>query len=336
MATVVLDVMGADLGLETVVKGACQLSLEDDTEVILVGDAEQIQQVLLRTDHNHHRLSIEGTEEVISMGDDPRISRPNSSLYRAATLVAQGKGDALVSAGNTGAVVVASSRLFQRLEGVDKVALAAVYPTRKTHGPKNDPFALLLDVGATLHVKAKDLLCFALMGSVYANIISENPQPKVALLSNGAEPQKGAPEVVEAHQLLLNQDSIFFAGNVEGLDIPKGSVDVIVCEGFLGNVVLKMIEGVGEAAATMIRASKKHIETERSEALLYKQVSRFVELTDWREYGGAPILGLEHVVIKAHGRSTSRAIRNAIKLAARASQRGMTEKIREGMKRVLS
>ena len=334
MSTVVLDVMGADLGLETVVKGACQLSLEKETKIILVGDAEHIQKVLDRTEHDHERLFIEGAEEVISMEDDPRISRPKSSLYKAASLVAQGRGDALVSAGNTGAVVVASSRLFQRLEGVDKVALAAVYPTRKTHGPKNDPFALLLDVGATLHVKAKDLLCFALMGSVYAKIISENPHPKVALLSNGAEPQKGAPEVVEAHQLLIQQDSIFFAGNVEGIDIPKGTVDVVVCEGFLGNVVLKMIEGVGEAAATMIRASQK--DTEPSELLLYKQVSRFVELTDWREYGGAPILGLEHVVIKAHGRSTSRAIRNAIKLASRASNRGMVEKIRDGMKRVLS
>lgn len=336
MSTVVLDVMGADLGLETVVKGACQLSLEEETKIILVGDAEQIQKVLDRTEHHRERLSIEEASDVISMEDDPRISRPSSSLYRAASLVAQGRGDALVSAGNTGAVVVASSRFFQRLEGVDKVALAAVYPTRKTHGPKNDPFALLLDVGATLHVKAKDLLCFALMGSVYANIISENPHPKVALLSNGSEPQKGAPEVVEAHQLLRAQDSIFFAGNVEGIDIPKGTVDVIVCEGFLGNVVLKMIEGVGEAAATMIRASKKNTSTESSNARLYKQVSRFVELTDWREYGGAPILGLEHVVIKAHGRSTSRAIRNAIKLASRASKRGMVKKIREGMRRVLS
>lgn len=333
MPTVVLDVMGADLGVETVVKGACQLSLEDETNIILVGHADEIYAVLERTEHHQERLSVEDAQEVISMKDDPRISRPNSSLYRAASLVAQGKGDALVSAGNTGAVVVASSRLFQRLEGVDKVALAAVYPTRKTHGPKNDPFALLLDVGATLHVQAKDLLCFALMGSVYANIISENPQPKVALLSNGAEPQKGAPEVVEAHQLLRKQDSILFAGNVEGIDIPKGSVDVIVCEGFLGNVVLKMIEGVGEVAATMIRASKNRT---NPDARLYKQVSRFVELTDWREYGGAPILGLEHVVIKAHGRSTSRAIRNAIKLASRASKRGMIEKIRAGMKQVLS
>ena len=256
MSTVVLDVMGADLGLETVVKGACQLSMEEDTNIVLVGNAEEIRNVLERTEHHHERLVIEDAQEVITMEDDPRISRPNSSLYRAASLVAQGRGDALVSAGNTGAVVVASSRLFQRLEGIDKVALAAVYPTRKTHGPKKDPFALLLDVGATLHVQAKDLLCFALMGSVYANIISENPHPKVALLSNGAEPQKGAPEVVEAHQLLRKQDSIVFAGNVEGIDIPKGTVDVIVCEGFLGNVVLKMIEGVGEAAATMIRASK--------------------------------------------------------------------------------
>ena len=341
MTTVVLDVMGSDLGSQIVVKGACQLSLEDETKIILVGDAIAIQETLDHTPHYPDRISIEGTQEVITMEDDPRIPRPQSSLYRAASLVASGRGDALVSAGNTGAVVIASSRLFHRLEGVDKVALAAVYPTRKTHGPKKDPFALLLDVGATLHVQAKDLLCFSLMGSVYAQIISENPEPKVALLSNGSEPQKGAPEVVEAHRLLLKQESVCFVGNVEGVDIPKGSVDVIVCEGFLGNVVLKMIEGVGEVAATMIRSAENNEDVREgaardSGAHLYKQVSRFVELTDWREYGGAPILGLEHVVIKAHGCSTSRAIRNAIKLAARASQRGMISKIRKGMSRVSS
>jgi glycerol-3-phosphate acyltransferase PlsX len=177
------------------------------------------------------------------------------------------------------------------------------------------------------------------MGSVYAQIISQNPSPKVALLSNGEEPKKGAPEVVEAHRLLASQNAIYFVGNVEGVDIPKGSADVIVCEGFLGNVVLKMIEGVGEIAGAMIRSAKIKVEEAEEDVMyepLYDQVRRFAKLTDWRHYGGAPILGLDRVVIKAHGRSTSRAIRNAIKLAARAADGGMIEKIRQGMEAILS
>ena len=335
MPTVVLDTMGSDHGAGVLVEGACMLSLDSSTDIVLVGQEELLHNSLKRHSHHKGQIHIVNAPKYISMDDDPKKIVRDSSLYIAAELVQKGKGEALVSAGNTGAVVMCALRTFQHLHGIPKVALAAVYPTKKTHGPRKDPFALLLDVGATLHVRAEDLVGFALMGSVYARIISDNPSPKVALLSNGAEPKKGAPEVVRAHALLHNQKEICFVGNVEGIDIPKGSSDVVVCEGFLGNVVLKMIEGVGEVASTLIRSVS--IKTGKNwDPVLYKAVERFTSLPDWKQYGGAPILGLDKVVIKAHGRSTARAVRNALKLANRAVERDMIEKIQEGITRVLS
>ena len=337
MGTVVVDVMGSDLGSEPLVRGACQFSLEEEVDLILVGDAQEIVCHMANAQHNAKRIRVEHAEDVIHMNENPRVFRPESSLYKAAQLVLESKGSALVSAGNTGAVVVCSAKTFQRLPKVETVALAAVYPTRNTHGPRQDPFALLLDVGATLHVQAADLVRFAIMGSVYAQVISENNHPKVALLSNGEESEKGAPEVVQAHRILKGQKEIHFVGNIEGVDIPIGNVDVVVCEGFLGNVVLKLIEGVGEIASSWIQ-SVQSVDKDSHDAHLldplYSRVFRFAQLTDWRQYGGAPILGFDQVVIKAHGRSTPHAIRNAIKLANRAVERDMISKIRHGMSKV--
>ena len=333
MAKIVLDTMGGDLGLSTVVKGACDLSLEgNDIQIVLVGSERDILQCLKDYAHVPQKIEIVHADEVFGMCDDPRERRPNTSLYRAADWVRSGRGDALVSAGNTGAVVVCASRYFARLPKVHKAALAAVYPTEKRHGPKKDPFALLLDVGATLHVKPKDLVCFALMGSIYSQLISESPRPRVALLSNGTEPNKGAEEVVEAHRLLSNMPEVEFMGNVEGLDIPKGTADVIVCEGFLGNVALKMLEGVGEVMSDLLRRAAKKNETwRRGLGILSKELETFRSLTDWKQYGGAPILGLDQVVIKAHGRSNARAIRNAIKLANKAVEGRLISQIRSGL-----
>ncbi|MEC7984220.1 MAG: phosphate acyltransferase PlsX, partial [Myxococcota bacterium] len=156
--------------------------------------------------------------------------------------------------------------------------------------------------------------------------------PKIALLSNGAEANKGAPEVVQAHRILRGIPSLNFIGNVEGLDIPKGTADVIVCEGFLGNVALKMLEGVGEVASTLIRdASEKNLIWRMGIGMLYQGIQHLKALTDWKQYGGAPILGLNRVVIKAHGRSNARAIRNAIKLAHKAMEKKMIHRINSGL-----
>jgi glycerol-3-phosphate acyltransferase PlsX len=218
--------------------------------------------------------------------------------------------------------------VFEKLKGIRRAALASVYPTGARHGPKGDPFALMLDVGATLTSSADDLVGFALMGSAYSSIISEIQHPRVALLSNGTEPNKGTEAIREAHQRLL-ASSLHFAGNVEGLDIPRGTADVIVCDGFLGNVVLKMLEGVSEVFADIAKeASSRSLQWRLGLSILGTGLRELRRRTDWKMYGGAPLLGFDQVIIKAHGRSEARAIRNAIKVAAKAVSGDLIGRIR--------
>jgi len=215
--------------------------------------------------------------------------------------------------------VLACARHFRLIPGIRRAALAAVYPTEMRRGEKDDPFSLILDVGATLDVNADDLVAFALMGAAYAARISRNPRPRVALLSNGTEAGKGPKEIVAAHQMLLEHTGINFIGNVEGVDIPRGTADVVVCSGFVGNVVIKMLEGVSETVMGLARyAYKEKLLWRAALGMLSGGIGRLKEITDWQEYGGAPLLGFEQLFIKAHGRSGAQAIENAIKVAAKA------------------
>jgi glycerol-3-phosphate acyltransferase PlsX len=334
VATIALDAMGGDLGLDATVAGAAKLSREPvDIRVLLVGDAAAISARLADVSYDPSRLEIVGASGAVAMDADPRQAlddAPDCSVLTAARLVRDGDADALVSAGNTGGTILASARTFERLPGIRRAALAAVYPTERRHGPRRDPFALMLDVGATLHAEEADLLGFAVMGSAYSSVISEIAEPRVALLSNGTEPNKGTAPIKAAHQRLL-AGPLNFAGNVEGLDIPRGTVDVIVCDGFLGNVVLKMLEGVGEVFRDVAReASGRKLQWKMGLAMLGGGLKRIRRMTDWKAYGGAPLLGMDQVIIKAHGRSESRAIRNAIKVAAKAADGGLIEKIQSG------
>jgi glycerol-3-phosphate acyltransferase PlsX len=246
--------------------------------------------------------------------------------------VAAGEGDALVSAGNTGASVLACARAWKLIPGVRRAALASVYPTELRRGEKNDPFSLILDVGATIDASAEDLVTFAIMGAAYASLVSRNRRPRVALLSNGTEAGKGPAAVVEAHQLLLEATQLNFIGNVEGLDIPRGVADVIVCNGFVGNVVLKMLEGVSETVVRLARYAHKEKLTWRIGLMaLSSALAQLKAVTDWQQYGGAPLLGLEHPFIKAHGRSNAPAITNAIKVAAKASAGDLCGHIGRGL-----
>lgn len=334
MATIALDAMGGDLGLDATVAGAAKLSRESvDIRVMLVGDAAGISERLSNLSYDPTRLEIVDANGCVPMDADPRNAleaSPDCSVLTAARLVRDGDAHALVSAGNTGGTILASARTFNRLPGIRRAALAAVYPTERRHGPKRDPFALMLDVGATLHAEELDLLGFAVMGSAYSSVISEIAEPRVALLSNGTESNKGTPAIKAAHQKLIG-GPLNFAGNVEGLDIPRGTVDVIVCDGFLGNVVLKMLEGVSEVFRDVAKeASGRKLQWKMGLAMLGGGLKRIRRMTDWKAYGGAPLLGMDQVVIKAHGRSESRAIRNAIKVAAKAADRGLIERIEVG------
>jgi glycerol-3-phosphate acyltransferase PlsX len=335
--TVAVDAMGGDHAPDEIVKGVAQLSLESPhVQTLLVGDATRVGAALVRTRHDAERISICHAGSFVKMDEKPHEAlenRSDASILVAAKLVADGKADALVSAGNTGASVLGCSRLWKRIPGVRRAPLCAVYPTEIRRGEKDDPFSLILDVGATLDVTADDLVGFALMGSAYSARISKNPRPRVALLSNGAEAGKGLPEIVEAHQLLAKLPSINFVGNVEGVDIPRGTADVIVCGGFVGNVVIKMLEGVSETVVRLAGyAYKEKLLWRAGLMMLSGGFKRLKEITDWEQYGGAPVLGFDKLFIKAHGRSKARAITNACKVAAKAVQAGLGPGIEQSLK----
>lgn len=349
--TIAIDAMGGDNAPDEIVRAAAALSLERPRgahakegetsrplNLLLVGDAAKLSGLLYELRHDAERIAIHHAPEFITMDESPRVgldNKPEASIAVAARLCAAGHADALVSAGNTGAAVLACQRYWKRLEGVKRCALAAVYPTEVRHGEKEDPFSLLLDVGATLDVTADDLCAFAVMGAGYASRISKNPRPRVALLSNGAEAGKGPKEVVEAHARLAKMPGIHFIGNVEGVDIPRGTADVVVCGGFVGNIVLKMLEGVSETVVRLASyAYKEKLMWRAGLAMLSGGIGRLKDLTDWKQYGGAPLLGFDRLLIKAHGRSPAHAVQNAIKVAAKTVNTGLVPDITRALTEV--
>lgn len=334
--TIALDAMGGDLGVVEAIQGAAMLSLEPaDVHVVAVGELDAMERALGQVPHDPSRLSLARGGPAVPMDAHPREgleAHPACSIRRAIDLVRAGDADAVVSAGNTGATVLASAQAFSLLPGIRRAALASVYPTELRHGPRRDPFALILDVGATVHADADALCGFAVMGAAYSAIVSEIARPKVALLSNGHEPTKGTPAIVEAHARLLRGAAFDFRGNVEGLDIARGSVDVVVCDGFLGNVVLKLLEGMGDVVRSVAtEASQRSFTWRIGLSMLGGGLEEVRRLTDWKMYGGAPLLGLDHLVIKAHGRSEAKAFRNALKVAAKAVRGDLIPRIEEGV-----
>lgn len=323
MHRIVVDAMGGDQAPVEIVQGAAEASLMlPAAEIVLVGDAATIAQLLPRMRHDGSRVRVHHAPSFVPMDEAPTeamAAKRDTSIAVAADLVARGDGDALVSAGNTGASVLACARRWKLIDGVRRAGLAAVFPTELRRGKTDDPFSLLLDVGATVDATANDLVGFAVMGSAYATLVSHNPRPRVALLSNGSEPGKGPREVVAAHTALQATADVNFIGNIEGLDIPRGVADVVVTSGFVGNVVLKMLEGVSETVVRLARYAHKERLTWRLGLLaLSSAIDQLKSVTDWRQYGGAPLLGFTHPFIKAHGRSNARAITNAIKVAHKA------------------
>jgi glycerol-3-phosphate acyltransferase PlsX len=330
MPTIAVDAMGGDHAPLEVVKGAAAISLETQIDVVLVGDEQQIQAVLDRVQYRPERLQVRHTDQLIGMAEEPHAAvraKPRASLLMAVQLVAMGEADAVVTAGNTGAAVLACARYFRPLPGIRRAALASVYP-RQTEYPGQDQLALLLDVGATIRCEATELVQFAVMGSAYARRISKVPSPRVGLLNMGAEANKGGDTFVEAYRRLGSIPGVNFVGNIEGHELLKGKADVIVTEGFTGNVVLKLLEGVADILSELVGAAARESWRYRfGLRVLESGVERLRSLTDYTAYGGAPILGFEHLLIKAHGRSEARAISNAIKVAAKAVRDGVVGEI---------
>lgn len=321
MTVIAVDAMGGDHAPVEIVKAVAGISLSTDIECVLVGDERRIQAVLDEIPYDPERIEVVHAADAIAMDDDPReaiATRRDASLLVAIRAVSEGRAAALVSAGNTGACVLGCARHFRLLPGVRRAALASVYP-RQTEHPGQDRFALLVDVGATIRCEADELVQFGLLGSAYARRISKVPNPRVGLLNMGTETTKGGDVLVEAHRRLAAQPGLNFVGNVEGHDLVRGRADVVVCEGLLGNVVLKLIEGIGEVMADVSRtAAERRLTWRLGLNLLSGGMERLRELTDYASYGGSPILGFEQLLIKCHGRSTAQAVANGIKVAAKA------------------
>ncbi len=318
--TVALDASGGDHAPEEPLRAAVALARSTDIGLLLVGDGAQLEPALRAARLDPGRIEILHAPDAVPMGESPQqaLRRPRSSLALAAEAVAEGRAQALVSAGNTGALLLHAVRAIPRIPGVRRTALAAVYPTLpRPHNP--DPFALLLDVGANVHYSPEDLLHFALMGAAYAARISKVEQPQVGLLNIGEEANKGDELLRAAYALLSAAPGLHFHGNVEGRDIPLGAVDVLVCPGILGNVVLKLLESMGDVMTRMgDSVYRQRLRWRAGRFLLRDGLARVSNLLDYASYGGAPILGFERIVIKAHGRSRARALENAVKVAAKA------------------
>jgi glycerol-3-phosphate acyltransferase PlsX len=280
--------------------------------------------------YDPERIDVVHAGEVIGMRDDPEEAvrrRRDASMFVALRQVARGRCQAAVTAGNAGAAVAGCRREFALAPGVRAVAMARTYPRQVEH-PGQDPLALALDVGATVRCTADELAQFAVMGAAWARVISKAEAPRVALLNIGHDPSQGGEALAAAHRRLAALDRLNFVGNVEGHELTSGRADVVVCEGLLGNIVLKLLESVaGMAVDLSATAAQRNWRWRAGMAIMASGVDRLRAMADYASYGGAPILGFEHLLVKAHGRSNAQAIANAVKVAAKAARDGAAAEI---------
>ncbi|MGB9846457.1 MAG: phosphate acyltransferase PlsX [Desulfotomaculales bacterium] len=325
---IAVDAMGGDHAPREVIKGALEAVREFGQEVILVGDEEQIRKEI--PGGLPELVSIVHAPEVISMHESPAGAvrrKKNSSIVKAVQLIKEGAAGAVVSAGNTGAAMAAAVLLLGQIPGIDRPAIATLLPNRKGK-------TLLLDSGANVDCKPVHLFQFALMGHLYAKEILGIKKPKLGLLSIGEEETKGN-ELTHATYRLLQHPSLNFIGNVEGRDIYEGTADIVVCDGFTGNIVLKAGEGMVTALLEMLKEEiKKSVPAKIGMALLLPALRSFWQKLDYTEYGGAPLLGVNGIVIICHGRSPARAIRNAIRLGRESVQNNLVPAIKNSVQQV--
>ncbi len=326
MVTIALDAMGGDHAPKPEVEGALQAAVEYGVKVVLVGREE----VVLRELNRHSGwkglpIEVKHASEQITMEDSAGRAlrtKKDSSIRVASRLVREGVAQGVVSAGNTGAVMATAKMVQGMLPGVDRPALASALPTLSGRP------AVMLDVGANVDCTPDMLAQFAVMGSTYSRVIFHNENPKVGLLSIGEEEHKGNSLTHEATPLLKSQKHLNFIGNVEGRDVYLGHVDVIVCDGFVGNVALKVSEGLAEAIGQMLRESFKETPTRKLGAFMARGAFHdFKKRVDYSEYGGLPLLGLNGMCIVCHGRSNANAMKNAIRVAKEFAEGGMNERI---------
>jgi len=322
---IALDVMGGDFAPENPLVAAAEYihHPQKEAELVLVGDTEIIKKGLQRHGINPSAVEIVHASEKIDMHESPAIAirkKKNSSISLGVDLVKNNKADAFVSAGNTGAMVAASTLKLRTLEGIDRPAIAIAFPTTRNIG-------VLLDVGANSECEPSNFLQFAIMGRAYASHILGIENPSVGLMSIGEESSKGSEIIKKSHQL-MKESNINFKGNVEGNNLFDGLVDVIVCDGFTGNVIIKTAESQMKALETFMRDEvKKSLKAMLGAWLIKPVLKNLKKKADYEEYGGAPLLGIKGVCIISHGRSSPKALKNAIRVAAEFVQLGVNDYI---------
>ena len=331
---VALDAMGGDNAPGETVLGAVQAAREYGFGVYLVGREETIAAELAKHDTQGLDLPVVHTGEVIPMDEHnpaKAVRNKNTSMVRTVELVKDGSAVGAVSAGNSGAMMAASLFALKRIQGVERPALGGLLPTR-------DGACIVIDMGANTDCKPEYLQQFALMGSIYMERIRHLKSQRVGILANGEEEGKGDQLVQEAHQLLKANAATLglnFIGNVEGRDIPAGGADVVVCDGFVGNVVLKLSEGLAETLLGLIRAEMtSSLPKKLAAAVLRPGLRKIGRRLDYAEYGGVPLLGVNGSAIIAHGRSNAKAIKNALRVARQTEETGVAKAIAEGLARL--
>ena len=329
---IILDAMGGDNAPLAPVMGAVQAAKDFGAEITLVGRGEAILEVLRSNgiDTLPAGIEIANADDIVDMHDDPaRVIRqkPNSSMVMGLKMLSDGQGDAFISAGSTGALLTGATLLVKRVKGIRRAAMGPAMPN-KTGGK-----TIILDCGANAECTPEFLLQFGLVGSLYAKKSLGVENPKIGLLNIGTEDTKGTPLQKEAYALLKDAGEkglINFVGNVEGRDVPLGAVDVVVCDGFAGNVLLKSIEGTAMfMGSLMSKMFKKNLLSKLAALLVMKDIQAFKKLLDYREIGGTPFLGIRKPVIKAHGSSDVLAFRNAVHQAMEAAGSDITAELEQ-------
>jgi glycerol-3-phosphate acyltransferase PlsX len=323
---IAVDAMGGDNAPHEIVAGAIRAAAELEVDILLVGDPDAIQAEITKHGNTVNNIEIVPADGVVSMEEEALVGvrrKPNASINVAMNLVKENRAQGVVSAGHSGAAMAAALLGLGRIKGIDRPAIGAVFPTMYAN-----KYVLVLDVGANVDCKPKYLEQFALMGSVYSKYVLEIDDPKVGLVNIGEESTKGNELAKEAHKLLSNNPRITFAGNAEGRDVLSGNFDVIVCDGFVGNVLLKFAEAVGEIMLQIVREELPvGIRGKIGTGILKPNLKRIKQRIDHAEHGGALLLGVNGVCIVSHGSSQAPSIFNAIRIAKEAVGHNVIERI---------
>ena len=323
---IAIDVMGTDFGPGEIIKGALQAADEYGCQVVLVGQEAVVKEELAKQGRADSKLVvIQNATEVIEMSDHPGVSvkkKKDASIVVATKLLRQGECDALVSAGSTGAAVAAALFGLGRIKGIERPSIATTIPNIKGA-------TVLLDSGAKVDAKPEQMVQGAIMGSIFAELILGIDNPRVGLLNIGEEETKGNEQALATYPLLKAEKNINFIGNVEGRDINAGTVDVVVCDGFVGNVVLKTLEGLALAIMTLLKGTvfNTGLTTKLGALLMKPALTKLFKKIDASEYGGAPLLGVEAPFIICHGSSKAKSIKNAVRVAIEMTEKDMVGRI---------